>query len=133
MKFIGKLLKILVLTALGLFAGTFVIYMFNLENKLIYKVIYPFLQDHYNSQKRDRRICKKRYPPSGGYLFLRDRGRRHSVVWCSLPKCSSRMPSTSSQMAFRLQEPQSVGMPSRIFVRLMVMSLTVLASLVRAA
>ena len=56
MKFIEKLLKILVLTALGLFAGTFVIYMFNLENKLIYKVIYPFLQDHYNSQKRDRRI-----------------------------------------------------------------------------
>ena len=56
MKFIGKLLKILVLTALGLFAGTFVIYMFNLENKLIYKVIYLFLQDHYNSQKRDRRI-----------------------------------------------------------------------------
>ena len=114
MKFIGKLLKILVLTALGLFAGTFVIYMFNLENKLIYKVIYPFLQP-------------------GGYLFLRDRGRHHSVVWCSLPKSSSLMPSTSSQMAFRLQEPQSVGMPSRIFVRLMVMSLTVLASLVRAA
>ena len=48
--------EVLVLTALGLFAGTFVIYMFNLENKLIYKVIYPFLQDHYNSQKRDRRI-----------------------------------------------------------------------------
>ena len=45
-----------VLTALALFAGTFIIYMFNLENKLIYKVIYPFLQKHYNSQRRDRRI-----------------------------------------------------------------------------
>ncbi len=56
MKCIGKLLKTLVLTALALFAGTFIIYMFNLENKLIYKGIYPFLQDHYNSQKRDRRI-----------------------------------------------------------------------------
>ena len=56
MKFIGKLLKALVLTALALFVGTFAIYYLNLENKLIYKVIYPFLQDHYNSQKRDRRI-----------------------------------------------------------------------------
>lgn len=56
MKFIGKLLKTVVLTALALFASTFIIYMFNLENKLIYKVIYPFLQKHYNSQRRDRRI-----------------------------------------------------------------------------
>ena len=39
-----------------LFAGTFTIYYLNLENKLIYKVIYPFLQKHYNSQQRDRRI-----------------------------------------------------------------------------
>ena len=46
----------LLTVVLALFAGTFIIYMFNLENKLIYKVIYPFLQDHYNSQKRDRRI-----------------------------------------------------------------------------
>ena len=38
------------------FVATFTIYMFNLENKLIYKVIYPFLQKHYNSQRRDRRI-----------------------------------------------------------------------------
>ena len=50
MKFIGKLLKTVVLTALALFVSTFIIYMFNLENKLIYKVIYPFLQKHYNSQ-----------------------------------------------------------------------------------
>ena len=53
MKFIGKLLKTV---ALALFVSTFIIYMFNLENKLIYKVIYPFLQKHYNSQRRDRRI-----------------------------------------------------------------------------
>lgn len=56
MKFIGKLLKSLLIGALLLFAGTFVIYMFNLENKLIYHVIYPFLQKHYNSQQRNRRI-----------------------------------------------------------------------------
>ena len=49
-------LKWLVLGALGLFAVTFAVYMLNLENKLIYRVIYPFLQGHYNSQKRDRRI-----------------------------------------------------------------------------
>ena len=56
MKFIGKLLKTVVLTALALFVSTFIIYMLNLENKLIYKVIYPLLQKHYNSQQRDRRI-----------------------------------------------------------------------------
>ena len=33
------------------------------------------------------------------------------------PKCSSFMPSTSSQMGLRLQEPQSVGMPFRIWDR----------------
>lgn len=38
------------------FAVTFAIYMFNLENKLIYYVIYPFLQKHYNSQTRNRKI-----------------------------------------------------------------------------
>ena len=54
MKFAAKLLKSLLITAALLFAGTFTIY--NLENKLIYKVIYPLLQKHYNSQQRDRRI-----------------------------------------------------------------------------
>lgn len=38
------------------FVATFSIYMFNLENKLIYYVIRPFLNKHYDSQKRDRRI-----------------------------------------------------------------------------
>ena len=38
------------------FVVTFSIYMFNLENKLIYYVIRPFLNKHYDSQKRDRRI-----------------------------------------------------------------------------
>ena len=71
MKFIGKLLKTVVLTALALFVSTFIIYMFNLENKLIYKVIYPFLRSTTTasgvtaaSEKR-----QKRYPPRGGYLF----------------------------------------------------------------
>ena len=55
MKFAVKLLKSLLITAALLFAGTFTIYYLNLENKLIYKVIYPLLKKH-NSQQRDRRI-----------------------------------------------------------------------------
>ncbi len=56
MKFAAKLLKSLLITAALLFAGMFTIYYLNLENKLIYKAIYPLLQKHYNSQQRDRRI-----------------------------------------------------------------------------
>ena len=54
-KLCGIFLK-LALVLLGAFAATFTIYMFNLENKLIYYVIRPFLNRHYDSQKRDRRI-----------------------------------------------------------------------------
>ena len=38
------------------FVATFTIYMFNLENKLIYYVLRPFLNEHYDSQVRDKRI-----------------------------------------------------------------------------
>ena len=38
------------------FVATFPIYMFNLENKLIYYVLRPFLNKHYDSQVRDKRI-----------------------------------------------------------------------------
>ena len=54
-KLIGILGK-LALRLFGAFVATFTIYMFNLENKLIYYVIRPFLNKHYDSQKRDRRI-----------------------------------------------------------------------------
>ena len=54
-KLIGILGK-LALLLFGAFVATFTIYMFNLENKLIYYVIRPFLNKHYDSQKRDRRI-----------------------------------------------------------------------------
>ena len=60
MKKIGKvLLKVLGKTALfGLifFVATFSLYMFNGENKLIYYVVRPFLNRHYDSQVRDRKI-----------------------------------------------------------------------------
>ncbi|MCF0137948.1 MAG: hypothetical protein HUJ66_06270 [Oscillospiraceae bacterium] len=42
--------------ALLAFVGTFGMYMFNLENKLIYYVLRPLLNKHYDSQSRDRRI-----------------------------------------------------------------------------
>ena len=52
LKIVGKLILFGFIT----FLVTFGIYMFNLENKLIYYVIRPFLNKHYDSQKRDRRI-----------------------------------------------------------------------------
>ena len=54
--FLGKLLGKLALIALVLFVATFTIYMTNAENKLIYYVVRPFLNKHYDSQVRDRRI-----------------------------------------------------------------------------
>ena len=60
MKIFGKVLfKILgktLLVALIAFVATFALYMFNGENKLIYYVIRPFLNKHYDSQVRDRKI-----------------------------------------------------------------------------
>ena len=38
------------------FVATFALYMFNGENKLIYYVVRPLLNKHYDSQVRDRRI-----------------------------------------------------------------------------
>ena len=55
-KFIFKLIKKLIVIGLVGFVATFALYMFNGENKLIYYVIRPFLNKHYDNQKRDRRI-----------------------------------------------------------------------------
>ena len=51
-KILGKVAKI------GLigFVVTFAIYMTNAENKLIYYVVRPLLNKHYDSQVRDRKI-----------------------------------------------------------------------------
>ena len=54
-----KFLKILfkmILAAVIFFAATFTLYMVNGENKLIYYVVRPLLNKHYDSQVRDRRI-----------------------------------------------------------------------------
>lgn len=58
-KFFSILFKILgkaVVIALIAFVATFAIYMTNAENKLIYYVVRPFLNKHYDSQVRDRKI-----------------------------------------------------------------------------
>ena len=38
------------------FVATFSLYIFNGENKLIYYVVRPLLNKHYDSQVRDKRI-----------------------------------------------------------------------------
>lgn len=55
-KFLLKFLGKLALVGLIGFAVTFVIYMTNAENKLIYYVVRPLLNKHYDAQVRDRRI-----------------------------------------------------------------------------
>ena len=54
--FLAKLLGKLLLAALILFVATFTMYITNAENKLIYYVVRPFLNRHYDSQVRDKRI-----------------------------------------------------------------------------
>ena len=52
LKLLGKALMI----GLIFFVATFTLYITNGENKLIYYVVRPFLNKHYDSQVRDRRI-----------------------------------------------------------------------------
>ena len=56
MKTVFKISGKIGLMAVLAFVGTFTLYMTNGENKLIYYVIRPLLNKHYNSQVRDRRI-----------------------------------------------------------------------------
>ena len=46
----------IVLALLITFVVIFTIYMGNFENKLIYYVVRPFLNKHYDAQVRDKRI-----------------------------------------------------------------------------
>lgn len=58
-KYLKLALKILGKIILVVFIGfvvTFTMYMTNAENKLIYYVVRPFLNKHYDAQVRDRRI-----------------------------------------------------------------------------
>lgn len=55
-KVLFKILGKTLLIGFIAFVATFALYMFNGENKLIYYVIRPLLNKHYDSQVRDRRI-----------------------------------------------------------------------------
>ena len=58
-KFLAILFKILgklLLAAVIFFVVTFALYMVNGENKLIYYVVRPLLNKHYDAQVRDRRV-----------------------------------------------------------------------------
>ncbi|MBR1456105.1 MAG: hypothetical protein IJ594_02950 [Oscillospiraceae bacterium] len=55
-KILAKVLGKLLVVGLIAFVVTFAIYITNAENKLIYYVVRPFLNKHYDSQVRDRRI-----------------------------------------------------------------------------
>lgn len=52
MKRIFKLISVLI----ALVAGLFAVYYFNLDMKLMHAVVLPFLDRHYDSVKRERRI-----------------------------------------------------------------------------
>ena len=56
MKTVAKIGGKVALTALIAFVGTFTLYITNGENKLIYYVMRPLLNKHYDNQVRDRRI-----------------------------------------------------------------------------
>lgn len=56
MKAAAKILLKLLLAGFIGFVATFALYMFNGENKLIYYVVRPLLNKHYDSQVRDRRV-----------------------------------------------------------------------------
>ena len=56
LKILFKILGKLILAAVIFFAATFTLYMVNGENQLIYYVVRPLLNKHYDSQVRDRRI-----------------------------------------------------------------------------
>lgn len=56
LKIMAKVLWKLIVISFITFVATFALYMFNGENKLIYYVVRPLLNKHYDSQVRDRRI-----------------------------------------------------------------------------
>lgn len=56
MKIIGKIFAAVFSLAFAAFALTQIIYWLNLDNKLVFRVVYPVLQKHYDKIERDRRF-----------------------------------------------------------------------------
>ena len=82
---------------------------------------------------RIMRCCLKKQVCEKPKLLTDPFGLRNQCPWplsvplSPTPKCSSFMPSTSSQMPLSAQTEQSVGRPSRMCVRVLVMSLAFFA------
>ena len=55
-----KIIKTIVLIALGLYAALFAVFFFDLDGKLMYHVAEPFLVKHYDKMKRPD-MTKKEY------------------------------------------------------------------------
>ena len=56
LKLLLRILGKVLLVGLIFFVATFTLYITNGENKLIYYVVRPFLNKHYDAQVRDKRI-----------------------------------------------------------------------------
>lgn len=56
MKFFKKIIAGAIGLAFGAFAATQVVYWLNLDNKLFFFIVYPFLQKRYDKAEHDRRF-----------------------------------------------------------------------------
>ena len=51
-KFLLKLLGVGLLLNVGLFVGLFCVFFFDLDGKLLFNVVEPFLKNHYDNMER---------------------------------------------------------------------------------
>ena len=56
MKKVLKILSKVLLIGLGIYAALFAVFFFDLDGKALFYGVEPFLNKHYDSQVRDRRI-----------------------------------------------------------------------------
>ena len=52
MKTVFKILKKIVLIGLGVYAALFAVFFFDLDGKLLFNVVEPFLKKHYDDMER---------------------------------------------------------------------------------
>ena len=52
MKTVFKILKKVVLIGLGVYAALFAVFFFDLDGKLLFNVVEPFLKNHYDNMER---------------------------------------------------------------------------------
>ena len=60
MKTVFKILKKVVLIGLGVYAALFAVFFFDLDGKLLFNVVEPFLKKHYDNMER-RDVLKTPY------------------------------------------------------------------------